>query len=113
MPRAVLAQAKGSAVARVAVLTPGTRVWEEFTQALRELGYVEGRNLVLDFRHGSYDFQGLRKLAQELVAGKPDVIVAESTPAALAAKAVASSTPIVIVNVSDPQGSPPPPRRGA
>lgn len=103
-PRPALAQAKEAAVARVAVLTPGTRVWEPFTQALRELGYVEGRNLVLDFRNGSYDFQQLRKLAQELVADKPDVIVAESTPAALAAKAVTTTIPIVIVNVSDPLG---------
>lgn len=99
-----LAQESGPAAARVAVLTPGTRVWEEFTRALRTHGYVEGRNLVLDFGHGSYDFQQLRKLAQELVAGKPDVIVAESTPAALAAKAATQTTPIVIVNVSDPEG---------
>ena len=103
-PRLALAQAQGTRAARVAVLTPGTRVWEGFALALRELGYVEGRNLVLDFRHGSYDFQQLRKLAQELVAEKPDVLVAESTPAALAAKAVAGTTPIVIVNVSDPAG---------
>ena len=104
MPRLALAQARGTGVARVAVLTPGTRVWEGFAPALRELGYVEGRNLVLDFRHGSYDFQQLRNLAQELIAEKPDVLVAESTPAALAAKAVAGTTPIVIVNVSDPVG---------
>jgi putative ABC transport system substrate-binding protein len=102
LPRIAFAQAKP--VARVAVLTPGTRVWEGFAPALRELGYAEGRNLVLDFRHGNYDFQQLRKLAQELMAGKPDVVVAESTPAALAAKAVAGTTPIVIVNVSDPVG---------
>jgi putative tryptophan/tyrosine transport system substrate-binding protein len=104
MPPVAFAQATGSAVHRVAVLTPGTRVWEPFAQALRELGYVEGRNLVLDFRHGSYDFHQLRKLAQELMADKPDVIVAESTPAALAAKAATTTTPIVIVNVSDPLG---------
>lgn len=104
VPRATFAQPKGPALARVAVLTPGTRVWEDFTHALRELGYAEGRNLALDFRHGTYDFQQLRKLAQELMAGKPDVIVAESTPAALAARAAAGTTPIVIVNVSDPVG---------
>lgn len=99
------AQARGSAVARVAVLTPGTRVWEPFTQALREFGYAEGTSLVLDFRHGSYDFAQLRQLAQELVAARPDVIVAESTPAALAARAATRTTPIVIVNVSDPEGA--------
>lgn len=100
-----LAQARGSAVARVAVLTPGTRVWEPFTQTLRELGYVEGTSLALDFRHGSYDFGHLRKLADELVAARPDVIVAESTPAALAARAATRTIPIVIVNVSDPEGA--------
>lgn len=104
MPPAALAQPRGAGVARVGVLTPGTRVWEGFAPALRDFGFVEGRNLVLDFRHGSYDFQHLRKLAQELMAEKPDVLVAESTPAALAARAVAGTTPIVIVNVSDPVG---------
>jgi putative ABC transport system substrate-binding protein len=99
------AQPKASSVARVAVLTPGTRAWEPFTQTLRELGFVEGANLVLDFRHGTYDFEQLRKLAQDLVAARPDVIVAESTPAALAAKMATRTIPIVIVNVSDPQGA--------
>lgn len=105
LPRIALAQAKERRSYRVAILTPGTRVWEPLAQTLQELGYAEGENLTLDFRHGTYDFEQLRKLAQELMAGKPDVIVAESTPAALAAKSAAAATPIVIVNVSDPVGA--------
>ena len=76
---------------------------EAFRQGLRELGYVEGQNLVLEWRgSGSRDFGDLDTLAAELVGLPVDIILAMTTPAALAAKRATSSIPIVFTSVSDP-----------
>jgi putative ABC transport system substrate-binding protein len=72
---------------------------------LRELGYSEGRNLIVERRWAGGRNELFPSLAAELVALKPDVIVADSTPAALAAKRATTSIPIVMVNVSDPVGN--------
>ncbi len=58
---------------------------EAFRQGLRDLGYVEGRNLVIEYRYAEGKFERFPALAAELVALKVDVIVAGGTPAALAA----------------------------
>ena len=76
-----------------------------FTTSLNDLGYVEGRNLVLERRWAEGQNARFPSLAAELVALKPDVIVADSTPAAVAAKRATTVIPIVIVNVSDPVGT--------
>src|SRR5262245_33071895 len=73
--------------------------------AMRELGYIEGQNLIVDFRWGEGRNDLFPRLAAELVALKPDAIFADSTPAALAAKRATATIPIVIHNVSDPVGS--------
>jgi putative ABC transport system substrate-binding protein len=73
--------------------------------AMRELGYVVGKNLILDVRWAGAQNDSFAGLAAELVALNPTVIVADSTPAALAAKRATSTIPIVMVNVSDPVGS--------
>jgi putative ABC transport system substrate-binding protein len=72
---------------------------------LRELGYVEGQNLALVLRGAEGDFARFPSLIRELIATEPEVIVAETTPGALAAKRATSTIPIVIINVSDPVGS--------
>ena len=72
--------------------------------ALHDLGYVDGRNLVID-RKWAEENDRFPSLAVELVALKPDAIVADSTPAAIAAAHATTTIPIVIVNVSDPVGS--------
>src|SRR5262245_4406570 len=59
---------------------------EAFRQGLRELGYVEGQNLVIEFRHEAGGFERLPELAAELVRFKPDVLVAVTTNAALATR---------------------------
>ena len=59
---------------------------EAFRQGLRELGYIEGQNLVIEFRHESGGFERLPALAAELVGQKPDVLVAVTTNAVQAAK---------------------------
>src|SRR6266851_7231491 len=78
----------------------GNRV--TFTRALNELGYVEGRNLFIDIRYAGGKTELLPGLAAELVALKPDVIVAVTTPATSAARQATTTIPIVIVQVSDP-----------
>jgi putative ABC transport system substrate-binding protein len=61
-----------------------TRAWQAFLVGLRELGYVEGHNLVLEPRFAEGDVERLPRLAAELVRLKPDVIVTLGTPATLA-----------------------------
>jgi putative ABC transport system substrate-binding protein len=75
-----------------------------FRMTLRDFGYIEGQNLILELRGAEDKNERLPALAVELVALRPDVIVADSTPAALAAKGATSTIPIVMVNVSDPVG---------
>jgi putative tryptophan/tyrosine transport system substrate-binding protein len=75
------------------------------TLRLRELGYVEGGNLILDARECEGDFSLLPGLAAELVALRPDVIFATATPAVSAAQRATSSIPIVMGPTGDPIGS--------
>ena len=72
---------------------------EAFLQELRDLGYVEGRNLVIEYRSAEGKSEQLPALAAELVALKVDVIVAPSTVAALAAKQATRTLPIVSVAI--------------
>src|SRR5262245_34519089 len=75
---------------------------EVFRQGLRDLGYVEGRDVVIEYRDAEGKLERLTALAAELVALKVDVIVAGSSPAALAAKQATSTIPIVFPASSDP-----------
>jgi putative ABC transport system substrate-binding protein len=93
-------------VARIGFLTlnlaPNLYLREAFLQGLRDLGYVEGRNVVIEYRDAEGKSERLPALAAELVALKVDVIVAPSTPAALAAKQATKTIPIVFASVPDP-----------
>jgi putative ABC transport system substrate-binding protein len=75
-----------------------------FLLGLREAGYVEGKNLVIDYRSADGRPERFRELAADLVRAKSDVILTRTTPAALAAKA-AGSIPIVMTTSADPVGS--------
>ena len=77
---------------------------EAFGQGLRELGWIEGQNIVIDYRFANGRFDRLPELAADLVRLKVDIIVAQPTPAALAARNATRSIPIVIINVGDPVG---------
>src|SRR5262245_56695218 len=74
----------------------------QFLSALRDLGYVEGRNLVVVQRHGDGALDRLPELAAELVASKVDVIIALG-PAALAAKQATADIPIVFAFSGNPE----------
>jgi putative tryptophan/tyrosine transport system substrate-binding protein len=73
-----------------------------FREGLRDLGYVEGQNIVIDTRYAGGRFDRLPQLAAELVRLKPDVIVAAPTPAVRAVQAATSTIPIVMAFSGDP-----------
>jgi putative ABC transport system substrate-binding protein len=76
-----------------------------FRQGLRELGYVNGRNIVVEFRSVEGQSDRLADLAAELVRKKVDVFVTSTTIVAQAAKKLTTTIPIVIVATGDPIGT--------
>ena len=79
---------------------PPASLFQAFQQGLRDRGYVDGQNVVIDSRFGSLD--ELPQLAEELVGRKVDIIVASAGSAALAAKNATTSVPIVFATVNYP-----------
>jgi putative ABC transport system substrate-binding protein len=104
----LVAEAQPAAkVARIgwlgANLAGGPHLIEVFRQGLRDLGYVEGRNVVIEIRDAEGKFERFPTLAAELVALKVDVIVAGgATRAILAATQATKTIPIVFAGVADP-----------
>ena len=82
----------------------GGRLKDEFRRALVALGYVEGRDFVLEVRSAEGRIERFAELAAELVRLEPDVIVAPATPQALAARKATSKIPIVAPTMGDPVG---------
>ncbi len=82
----------------------GARVIEAFRQGLRELGYVEGQKIAIEWRFAGGRYERFPELASELVGLKVDVIVA-APAAAVAAKEAIRTIPLVVVVASDPVGS--------
>ncbi|HEY5322801.1 MAG TPA: ABC transporter substrate-binding protein [Caldimonas sp.] len=76
-----------------------------FRKAMSELGYLEGRNLVIEQRWTDGTTERLPELASQLVAAKVDLILAWGTPPVGAAKQVTKTTPVVMVGVADPIGA--------
>jgi putative ABC transport system substrate-binding protein len=76
-----------------------------FRDGLHELGYQEGRNLVIEYRWAEGKYEHFPTLAAELIALKVDVIVTAGTPATLAIKNATVSVPVVMVAVGDPVGT--------
>jgi len=96
-------------VQRIGYLSAGSatsspRAVEAFRQGLRELGWVEGQNIVIEYRRAEGRFDRLPDLAAELVRLKVDVFVAGPTPVAVAAKKATGTIPIVMFGVGDPVG---------
>lgn len=100
-------------VSRVGFLTPRARPLaphqdafsEAFAAGMREQGYAEGKNLIVEWRYGGGAYAGLSDLAADLVRLKVDVIVAYGTAAVQAAQSATRTTPIVIAAAVDPVGS--------
>jgi putative tryptophan/tyrosine transport system substrate-binding protein len=105
-PKAARAQRTVTAV--VGVLSPEapkTGNVSGLVEGLRELGFVEGRNIRFEYRWADGKFDRLPELAADLVRSQVDVIVAFVTQAAEVAKKQTSTIPIVMVGVSDPVGA--------
>jgi len=107
-PLATEAQQAGR-TPRVGLLLPGTatspisiRGVEHFTQGLREHGYVDGKNITIEYRYANLDDNRLRLLARELARLNVDVIVVGGTQAALAARQATNTIPIVVAVMADP-----------
>ncbi len=109
-PLTALAQGSTPNVPRIGYLEAsmpqnGTSAFlEDFRQGLRDLGYVEGKNVRLEIRWGEGKLERLPALADELVRLKVDVIVAVNSPSVAAAKQATRTVPIVMPVSSDPVG---------
>ena len=80
----------------------GRHYWDACRAGLRELGYIEGKNIALEPRWADGDYQKLGGLITDLLRLKVDVIVVAATPGSRAVKAATSTTPIVFVAVAEP-----------
>ena len=105
-PLAAVAQPTGK-VYRMGVLTGGSATapsppLEAFRQGLREFGWVEGQNIVVEYRFAEGRLDRLPALAAELVRLKVDVIAAGPTPPAVAAKNATATIPIVMMGAAEP-----------
>ena len=108
VPLAVEAQQQVGKLSRIGVLmnlySPDAHPPQALRQRLRDLGYVEGQNLVIDWRYQLGGTDRLAALAAELVRLKPDVIVADVTVAIRAAMQATSTIPIVMASSADAVG---------
>jgi putative tryptophan/tyrosine transport system substrate-binding protein len=109
-PRAAEAQQAGK-VDRVGILTnkasdpAEARLWQAFRSGLRERGWIEGQNILIEFRAAEGNTARLPELAADLVRLKVDSILARSSIFVQPAKAATSSIPIVFVVHADPEGT--------
>ena len=98
---------QGGRIAKVGYLAPVSREQQApyagaFVQGLRDLGYVEGQNIAIEWRFANGQADNLGALAAELVGQKVDVIAVVSSPAAQAAKQATTTIPIAMVYGTDP-----------
>ena len=111
-PLAARAQQPASTVRRIGFLLPGVArtpavrgLLEAFRQGLKEYGWVEGQNIIVEYRFAEGKEDALPAIAAELARLRLDVIVAEGTAAIQAAKTVTQIVPIVMATSSDPVGT--------
>jgi putative ABC transport system substrate-binding protein len=111
-PWIAIAQQSSNKVWRIAHVYPGKldnppdrALYDVFRGELRELGYIEGKNLVIDQRSADGKLERLPSFLSELIALRPDVIVAIATPAIAAAQRATSTIPIIMAPATDPIGS--------
>src|SRR5258708_29061493 len=111
-PWAAIAPQSSNKVWRIAHVYPGKldnppdrAMYDVFRGELRELGYIEGKNLIIDQRSAEGKLDRLPSFLNELIALHPDVIVAITTPAIAAAQKATSTIPIIMAPATDPIGS--------
>jgi putative ABC transport system substrate-binding protein len=92
-------------IPRIGYLAAGSPpVDKAFLQGLRDLGYIEGQSIAIEYRFADGKNERLPGLAAELIGLKVDIIVTAGTPAAVAAKQATSMIPVVMAIVADPVG---------
>ena len=91
---------------RIGILDPSTAsgavLWEALRQELSKLGWIEEKNIAIEYRFAEQKPERLPELAADLVRLKVDLIVVSGTPPALAAENATTAIPIVMTNTADP-----------
>ena len=107
---AVIAEAQQTGkIFRMGILDPSTAsgsavFWEALRQELSKLGWIEGKNITIEYRFAEQENERLPELAADLARLKVDLIVVSGTPPAFAAKNATTAIPIVMINIPDPVG---------
>lgn len=101
-PGVVLAQSHTPVIAMLGKASPDTQGLQHFLQELRRSGYADGHNVVFERYYREDNPEDLRTVAAQLVHRKVDIIIANGTQAALAAKRATSAIPIVVTAMADP-----------
>jgi putative ABC transport system substrate-binding protein len=101
------ARANSKQVWRIALVTssPGAHILDIIRTSLRSAGYEQDKDFVIDFREASGHFGVLPALVDELIALKPDLIIAEATPAIAAVQKATTTIPVIMAPATDPIGS--------
>jgi putative ABC transport system substrate-binding protein len=109
LARPMVAEAQVASPRRIGVLlvllSPTGTEAQAFRQGLRDAGYVEGRDVVIEWRSAEGDYSRLPQLAADLVDRRVDVIIADTTQATQAARRATATVPIIMAIVADPVGS--------
>jgi putative ABC transport system substrate-binding protein len=92
-------------VAELPPIIAGLTAYDAFLRGLRDLGYVEGQSITIDYLSADGQFERFPILASECLRLQADMIVAGTTPAALAAKHATQTIPIVLFGIGDPVGT--------
>ena len=100
-PLATRAQRRPTNIPRIGIIDDAP-IWDHFRQGLSELGYVEGRDVVIEYRSGQGQPDRLAAAASELAKLRVDVIVTSGSAATQAAKQATTTIPIVMIAVGDP-----------
>jgi putative ABC transport system substrate-binding protein len=95
------ARAQQAKIPRIGIID-NAPIWDHFRQGLRDLGYVEGQNIALEYRAARGEPDQLAAAAAELVRLPVDVIAVFGTPATRAAKQATTTIPIVMISIGDP-----------
>jgi putative ABC transport system substrate-binding protein len=100
-PLAVRAQQGGARIPRIGIIDDAP-IWDHFRQGLHDLGYIEGRNIAIEYRSAEGDFDRLRQAARELASLPVNILVVYGSSATRAARQATSTIPIVMIGVGDP-----------
>ena len=100
-PRAARAQQGGVRIPRIGIIDDAP-IWDHFRQGLHDLGYIEGRDIAIEYRSAEGDFDRLRQAARELASLPVNILVVYGSVGTRAARQTTSTIPIVMMAVGDP-----------